>query len=117
MTSGTSSVAACLALARCQPLPPAVDEPTGVEPAAMPSLIVDRIRKAFGNVPAVRDVSFKITDRSTFGLLGPNGAGKTTTMRMILGILIPDGGTISWNGKPVGPAMRHIFGYLPEERG
>ena len=38
-------------------------------------------------------------------------------MRMILGILVPDGGTILWNGKPVSPAMRHIFGYLPEERG
>jgi len=83
----------------------------------MPSLIVDRVSKAFGTVSAVREVSFTIPDRATFGLLGPNGAGKTTTMRMILGILVPDGGTISWNGKPVGSAMRHIFGYLPEERG
>jgi ABC-2 type transport system ATP-binding protein len=80
-------------------------------------LVVDHVRKGFGSVTAVRDVSFTIPDRATFGLLGPNGAGKTTTMRMILGILVPDGGTISWNGRPVGPAMRRVFGYLPEERG
>ena len=80
-------------------------------------LLVDHVRKSFGNVAAVRDVSFRIERGSTFGLLGPNGAGKTTTMRMILGILTPDGGTMTWDGVKIDGKMRRRFGYLPEERG
>ncbi|HEX5274523.1 MAG TPA: ATP-binding cassette domain-containing protein [Candidatus Rubrimentiphilum sp.] len=66
---------------------------------------------------AVRDVSFSIDAGSTFGLLGPNGAGKTTTMRMIVGIYMPDGGSIRWKDTPIDARMRRRFGYLPEERG
>ncbi len=80
-------------------------------------LDVDHIRKEFGSVQAVQDVDFRIDDGVTFGLIGPNGAGKTTTMRMILGILTPDGGAIRWNGAPVRTDSRKHFGYLPEERG
>lgn len=80
-------------------------------------LIVDHVRKSFGSVQAVRDVSFSIERGSTFGLLGPNGAGKTTTMRMILGILTPDGGSMTWDGEPIDGRVRRRFGYLPEERG
>ncbi|MGZ3506234.1 MAG: ABC transporter ATP-binding protein [Vulcanimicrobiaceae bacterium] len=80
-------------------------------------LVVDHVRKDFGAVRAVRDVSFEIAPGSTFGLLGPNGAGKTTTMRMILDILAPDGGGVTWNGRKVDQRMRRRFGYLPEERG
>jgi len=80
-------------------------------------LEVEHIRKDFGNVTAVRDVSFAIPDGLTFGLIGPNGAGKTTTMRMILGILVADFGEVRWNGARVDGAMRRRFGYLPEERG
>ncbi|HKE36955.1 MAG TPA: ATP-binding cassette domain-containing protein [Candidatus Baltobacteraceae bacterium] len=80
-------------------------------------LVARHLRKEFGKVVAVRDVSFSIDDRATFGLIGPNGAGKTTTMRMILGILTPDGGTVEWNGETISGAMRRRFGYLPEERG
>ncbi|MHB8147040.1 MAG: ABC transporter ATP-binding protein [Vulcanimicrobiaceae bacterium] len=80
-------------------------------------LQVDRIAKDFGNVHAVREVSFSIASGSTFGLLGPNGAGKTTTMRMILGILTPDAGSIAWNGKKIDGKSRRRFGYFPEERG
>jgi ABC-2 type transport system ATP-binding protein len=80
-------------------------------------LVADRIHKEFGQVRAVRSVSFEIPTGSTFGLLGPNGAGKTTTMRMILGILTPDGGSVTWNGKPVDDTTRRRCGYLPEERG
>ena len=75
------------------------------------------LRKDFGNVTAVRNVSFAIGDGSTFGLLGPNGAGKTTTMRMILGIYTPDAGTLLWNSAPIDERVRRRFGYLPEERG
>ncbi|MGB6985258.1 MAG: ATP-binding cassette domain-containing protein [Candidatus Aquilonibacter sp.] len=80
-------------------------------------LNVDHIRKDFGSVHAVSDVHFTIDDAMTFGLLGPNGAGKTTTMRMILGILVPDGGRITWNGAAITDESRRHFGYLPEERG
>jgi ABC-2 type transport system ATP-binding protein len=80
-------------------------------------LIVDHARKGFGSVHAVSDVSFAVATGTTFGLIGPNGAGKTTTMRMVLGILEPDGGSISWNGQRVDGRLRRRFGYLPEERG
>ena len=80
-------------------------------------LDVAHVRKDFGTVQAVRDVSFVLQSGSTFGLLGPNGAGKTTTMRMIVGIYAPDGGSITWNGVAIGDRARKIFGYLPEERG
>jgi ABC-2 type transport system ATP-binding protein len=80
-------------------------------------LVVDHIKRSFGNIQAVRDVSFAIAPGETFGLLGPNGAGKTTTMRTILGIYQPDAGTVTWNGAPIGDAQRRRFGYLPEERG
>lgn len=80
-------------------------------------LEADRLRKEFGSVVAVRDVSFTIAPGSTFGLLGPNGAGKTTTMRMIVGIFTPDGGKVTWNGAKIDDRVRRRFGYLPEERG
>lgn len=80
-------------------------------------LAVDHVRKDFGNVHAVRDVSFRIGRGATFGLLGPNGAGKTTTMRMILGILLPDSGKMTWDGARIDGKIRRRFGYLPEERG
>ena len=80
-------------------------------------LEVTNVRRAFGSVQAVDGVSFSINRGATFGLLGPNGAGKTTTMRMLLGILQPDSGTVTWNGKSIDNATRRRFGYLPEERG
>ena len=80
-------------------------------------LVVDRIARSFGNVSAVRDVSFTVERGSVFGLLGPNGAGKTTTMRTILGIYAPDAGRITWDGAPIDLGVRRRFGYLPEERG
>jgi ABC-2 type transport system ATP-binding protein len=81
------------------------------------TLVLSNVARAFGDVVAVRDVSFSVPAGTTFGLLGPNGAGKTTTMRMILGILIPDRGSVTWDGEPVDLAVRRRFGYLPEERG
>ncbi len=59
----------------------------------------------------------EVKEGSIFGFLGPNGAGKTTTMRMILDIIRPDSGSITWNGKDMREMPRHNLGYLPEERG
>lgn len=75
------------------------------------------VSKAYGSFQAVDDVSFTVTPGRIFGFLGTNGAGKTTTMRMILDIIRPDSGAITWNGQPNVDIPRNAFGYLPEERG
>jgi ABC-2 type transport system ATP-binding protein len=80
-------------------------------------LNIHQISKAFGSFKAVDDVSFTVTPGRIFGFLGTNGAGKTTTMRMILDIIRPDAGSITWNGTPTAEIARSRFGYLPEERG
>lgn len=64
----------------------------------------------------VDKISFEINKPGVFGLLGTNGAGKSTTIRMILGIINKDSGSITWNNLPV--ERKNVnFGYLPEERG
>lgn len=80
-------------------------------------LIVEHINKSFSEIQAVKDLSMEVREGTIFGFLGANGAGKTTTMRMILDILRPDSGRITWNGQPVSEVPRHNWGYLPEERG
>ncbi|MDP2895949.1 MAG: ATP-binding cassette domain-containing protein [bacterium] len=82
-----------------------------------PIVCVKAVTKRFGDVSAVRELSLDVAPGTIYGLLGPNGAGKTTTLRMILGIFLPDEGTISvFNGQGIEDAKSRI-GYLPEERG
>src|SRR3984893_992990 len=83
----------------------------------MASLTVEHVTKSFGHFQAIKDLSMEVKEGTIFGFLGPNGAGKTTTMRMILDILRPDSGRITWNGKDVRQVPRRNWGYLPEERG
>lgn len=80
-------------------------------------LVVEHIHKSFGDFQAVKDLSMEVKEGSIFGFLGANGAGKTTTMRMILDIIRPDRGQITWNGESVRKLARRNWGYLPEERG
>ncbi len=80
-------------------------------------LVVERAARSFGSAQAVRDVSLRVGSGATLGLLGPNGAGKTTMMRMILGIIAPSSGRITWKGAPIDARARKRLGYLPEERG
>ncbi len=80
-------------------------------------LVVEHISKSFAQFHAVTDLSMEVKEGSIFGFLGANGAGKTTTMRMILDILRPDSGQITWNNKNVNEIPRNKLGYLPEERG
>src|SRR5690348_15001668 len=80
-------------------------------------LRVEHIHKSFAEVRVITDLSMEVSEGSIFGFLGPNGAGKTTTMRMILDILRPDSGSITWNGQDVCTVPRRTWGYLPEERG
>src|SRR5450759_2228646 len=81
------------------------------------SLIIDSVSKRFGEVQALDDVSLEIKPGEVFGFLGANGAGKTTAMRLVLDILRPDSGTITWNGTLNSEVPRDTWGYLPEERG
>jgi ABC-2 type transport system ATP-binding protein len=61
-------------------------------------LVVRDLIKRYGNIDAVRGVSFDVADGEIFGLLGPNGAGKTTTVECIIGLRRPDGGSIELCG-------------------
>lgn len=81
------------------------------------TLVINNVTKKFGNHTAVNDVTLTIEKGSIFGLLGANGAGKTTTFRMILGLLDPTEGSVTWNGSPLSYKRTNIIGYLPEERG
>lgn len=80
------------------------------------NLIIENVSKRFGTKLVVDNISITLDKPEVFGLLGTNGAGKTTTIRMLLGILKKDSGTITWNGKEV-DRKKVNFGYLPEERG
>lgn len=80
-------------------------------------LAVEQINKSFGSLHVITDLSMNVREGTIFGFLGPNGAGKTTTMRMILDIIRPDTGSITWNGTSVSDVPRRTWGYLPEERG
>ena len=80
------------------------------------SLKVEHISKKYGDFTAVEDLSFEMKEPGVFALLGTNGAGKTTSIRMILGMLSADSGTVTRDGKPVKPAEERV-GYLAEDRG
>ncbi|HSL97486.1 MAG TPA: ATP-binding cassette domain-containing protein [Candidatus Deferrimicrobiaceae bacterium] len=81
------------------------------------TLVLDSLVKRFGAVTALDGISFEVRRGEVFGFLGANGAGKTTTMRIVLDILRPDSGTVTWNGAAATMVPRETWGYLPEERG
>ena len=81
------------------------------------SLVIDGLRKRFGRIQALDGLNLEIPRGHIFGFLGANGAGKTTTMRIALGVLRADAGTIAWNGTDHRRLPRATWGYLPEERG
>jgi ABC-2 type transport system ATP-binding protein len=81
------------------------------------SLAVEGLVKDFGRVRALDGLSMEAPAGHVVGFLGSNGAGKTTTMRIALGVLRADRGTIRWNGRDHRVLPRPTWGYLPEERG
>ena len=82
-----------------------------------PILQLQNIRKAFDSVVAVRELSLTVPRGSIYGLIGPNGAGKTTTIRMLLNIIGPDSGKVTYGFHASGKDPVDLIGYLPEERG
>lgn len=81
---------------------------------------VTNLHKSFGDVKAVRGISFEVQDGEITGLLGPNGAGKTTTLRMLYSLLPPDQGEIRIDGlDPCKDAMaiKRTLGVVPDSRG
>ena len=69
-------------------------------------LDVKDLRKSYGDVDVLRGISLSLARGECYGLLGPNGAGKTTTLRICLGLVEPDGGSIALFGLPVPEAAR-----------
>ena len=80
-------------------------------------LRIEGISKHYGSLLAVDGLSFDVRPGEVFGFVGSNGAGKTTTMRIVLGVLIADGGKVLWGDTPIDFKTRRRIGYMPEERG
>ena len=75
------------------------------------------LSKRFGSLQALDDLSLSLDRGEIVGFVGANGAGKSTTMRIVMGVLHADAGTVTWKGAPVDAAIRRGIGYMPEERG
>ncbi|MDK2464768.1 MAG: ABC transporter ATP-binding protein [Candidatus Korarchaeota archaeon] len=83
-------------------------------------VLVEGLVKVYGEIEAVRDVSFDVEPGEVMGLLGPNGAGKTTTMRVLASVIRPTAGRAIVNGADVvreRDRVRRSVGYLPERSG
>ena len=80
----------------------------------MSVLEIHNIRKSYGAIQALKDVSFNVPEGSVFGILGPNGSGKTTLLGTVLNVLHADSGTYSWLGGMQQDAARRQIGSLLE---
>ena len=80
-------------------------------------ICVDGLHKRFGQTVAVDDVSLRIEAGETFGLLGPNGAGKSTTLQLMMGILTPDRGSVTFaqDRNPREWTARRDLGFAPQQ--
>ncbi|MEM9152272.1 MAG: ATP-binding cassette domain-containing protein [Cyanobacteria bacterium P01_F01_bin.3] len=82
------------------------------------AVLVENLKKSYGDVEAVKDVSFNIEQGEIFGLLGPNGAGKTTTIRCLCTLATPDSGRLEIGGISVLDSprrARQLLGYIAQE--
>jgi ABC-2 type transport system ATP-binding protein len=79
-------------------------------------LRLSHLRKAFGTLIAVDDLSLEVKRGEVFGLLGPNGAGKSTSINMAVGLLVPDSGSVEvdGHGQPRDPKVRRAIGIAPQ---
>ena len=83
----------------------------------MPIVQLNQVRKVYETKVAVEGLTLTIEPGTMYGLLGPNGSGKTSSIRMMIGITVPDAGTVELFGKPFTRDALKRVGYLPEERG
>ncbi|ANT52914.1 ABC transporter ATP-binding protein [Mesorhizobium amorphae] len=74
---------------------------------SVPLLTINQVRKAFGGLVAVNDVSFEVAKGELLGLIGPNGSGKTTMLNLISGALSPTSGNILLSGQPIAGLPAH----------
>lgn len=80
-------------------------------------LAIENLKKSFRGQPVIENLNLLVPEHCVYGFLGQNGAGKTTTMKMILGLLKPDGGKITVCGEPAvfgGEKTNRFIGYLPD---
>lgn len=80
-------------------------------------LAIENLKKSFHGQTVIENLSLTVPEHCVYGFLGQNGAGKTTTMKMILGLLKPDGGSITVCGEPAvfgGTKTNRLIGYLPD---
>src|SRR3989337_989586 len=78
---------------------------------------LDNVTKRYGEIIAVDNVTLTIKQGEIFGLIGPNGSGKSTTLKMLLGLVHPDEGSVNVLGMPVEQdpvAVKRMVGYVPE---
>ncbi len=80
-------------------------------------LTITELHKAYGSTQALSGVSLTVRPGEMVGFVGANGAGKSTTMRIAMGLLAADSGSVRWRDAPLTFAARQRFGYMPEERG
>ncbi|HEY3961239.1 MAG TPA: ATP-binding cassette domain-containing protein [Gaiellaceae bacterium] len=86
----------------------------------MDAIVVEELRKHYGEVTALEGVTFSVREGEVFGLLGPNGAGKSTTVRVLVTLTQPDSGKAFVDGHDVlreQGAVRRAIGYVPQDSG
>ena len=86
----------------------------------MDAIVVEGLRKRYGDVQALDGATFSVREGEIFGLLGPNGAGQSTTVRVLVTLTHPDGGTAAVAGHDAvrdAGAVRRVIGYVPQESG
>lgn len=83
----------------------------------MPLVAAHRVTKRYATTTAVSDLSLTVAEGEMLALLGPNGAGKSTLIRMIVGLIKPDDGTVTRDFAVGADRPRGVLGYLPEDRG